>query len=207
MASAVDQARKLLYESGHPWVLAAASDSLLVAETLEAFESEDRLLTSENSNGFIPGEAAAAILLGRTDHAGDTRCVGVGFGMEAATITSDNPLRADGMVGAIRAALKDAACEFSDLSFRIADLSGEHYPFKEASLAQSRLMRNSGGEFPLWHPADCIGEVGASFGPIAMGLVATAFARGYSPGPTALIHLAEDAGTRAAMIIKSPEIA
>ena len=204
IATAMVSARRILYEAGNEWALIAATDSLLVGETLSALEDGDRLLSAENSNGFIPGEAAAAVLLRRGGAVDDPAlCLGVGMGTEHAPIDSEQPLRADGLVSAIRAATIDAGCEFAQLDFRIADLTGEHYYFKEAALAQSRLLRTTRGEFPLWHPADCIGEVGASFGLIATGLAATAFARGYSPGPLALVHSGSDAGARAAVILKS----
>jgi 3-oxoacyl-[acyl-carrier-protein] synthase-1 len=208
VTAALREARELLYDRGFPWVLVAGADSLLVAETLETLESEGRLLTSDNSNGFIPGEAAAAVLLARADSApASALCVGIGLAMEAATISTDKPLRADGLVGAVRNSLHEAQCAFSQLDFRIADVSGEHYYFKEAALLQSRLMRDphvhgKSGEFPLWHPADCIGEVGAAFGPVALGVAAAAFSKRYSPGSLLLVHMSADSGSRGALVIQ-----
>src|SRR5215831_9521399 len=63
-AIAIGAARQLIYEERIPLCLIAGVDSFLVAGTLAAYEEKDRLLTSQNSNGFIPGEAGAAILVG-----------------------------------------------------------------------------------------------------------------------------------------------
>ena len=60
---AIDLARRLVAD-GRPYCILAGADSLLVGKTLAAYDSKSRLLTRENSNGFIPGEAAAAVLLG-----------------------------------------------------------------------------------------------------------------------------------------------
>jgi len=86
-------------------------------------------------------------------------CRGLGFGVEQATEDSEQPLRADGLVKAIRDALADAECMLGDLDFRTTDSSGSQYRFKEASLALSRVLRTRKEEFDLWHPADCVGEV------------------------------------------------
>ena len=95
---ALDQARRLLREEGRALCLVAGADSYLRAETLTAYEDRDRLLTGRNSDGFIPGEAGAAVLVGRAGRAAGPEfvCLGIGFGREPAPIESGQPLRADG---------------------------------------------------------------------------------------------------------------
>ncbi|MBK5964164.1 3-oxoacyl-ACP synthase [Thiocystis minor] len=201
-AIALAEAHKLVYGDKAPLVLIAATDSLLTWPTLSSYERAERLLSSGNSNGFIPGEAAGALLIGRPSGPGELQCIGIGFGTEPAPIDSDEPLRADGLATAIRAALSEARCELHDLDARIADLSGEQYSFKEAALALSRILRQRKAAFDLWHPAECIGESGAAAG-IAMLAVADAACRkAYSAGPNLLFHCANDAGRRAAAILR-----
>jgi 3-oxoacyl-[acyl-carrier-protein] synthase I len=165
-AIALRRARQLLYRAQEPHrnVIVSGVDTFLVGPTLSAYDEKDRLLTERNSNGFIPGEAGAAVLLGRPrgDAPEELRLFGIGFAMETATIESEEPLRADGLVKAISAALAEAELTIADMDFRITDISGEQYAFKEASLALSRLLRVRKEEFDIWHPADCIGEVGAA---------------------------------------------
>ncbi|MET0081189.1 MAG: hypothetical protein ABW119_22270, partial [Candidatus Thiodiazotropha lotti] len=138
-----------------------ASDTMLVAASLAHYETQQRLLTSENSNGFLPGEAGAALLIesARNHPGGVLKCEGLGFAVESAHVDSEEPLRAEGLTAAIKASLSDAGCEMGDLDFRITDVSGEQYYFKEASLALSRTLRSRKDKFDIWHPADCIGEV------------------------------------------------
>ncbi len=203
VAIALAQASKLIYEGNAPQVLIAATDSLLTWPTLSVYEREERLLTASNSNGFMPGEAGGALLIGRPDGKAELLCAGIGFGQEPAHIDSGEPLRADGLTTAIKSALTDAGCEMHDFDFRITDLSGEQYYFKEAALALSRILRQRKEEFDLWHPAECTGESGAAVGLTVVALAAAACRKAFTKGPNILAHMANDAGQRAALSLQS----
>ena len=196
------RARTLLYEGKVDAVLVAGVDSYVNWPALSNFENRYRLLTSRNSNGFLPGEAAAAVMVTRPKPGTALRCEGLGFGSESATIDADLPLRADGLVEAIRAAARDADCRPQDFELRISALSGEQYYFKEAALALSRLIRDPTSEAELWHPADCVGEVGAAAGPLAMAIAATACAKGYAGASRILCHLSSDGTERSAAFFR-----
>lgn len=200
--TALLEARRLIYGEKLDRVIVAGVDGFLVGATLGAYEARDRLLTSQNSDGFIPGEAAAAVLVrAPRGEGGELVCAGLGFGTEHATEDSGEPLRADGLVEAIRASLADAGCELGDLDFRITDISGSQYQFKEAALALSRVLRRRKEEFDIWHPADCIGEVGASMGVVIMGVALAAGRKAYSPGKAMLCHMGNEDGKRAAVVL------
>lgn len=203
-AVALLEARKLLYQGGHRHVLVAGVDSFLSAATLTAFEQRERLLTSQNSNGFIPGEGAAAVVLSApvASEQPQLLCIGLGFGMEKATVEAEDlPLRADGLTQAVRAALGEAGCGLEQMDYRLTDISGEQYYFKEASLALSRNLRVRKEFFHLWHPADCIGEVGAAIGPAMLAVALAASRKGYGEGPKIFCHLGNDAGQRAVALL------
>lgn len=202
VAVALLQARKFLYESTAPAVLIVAADSLLTWPTLQVLEERERLLTKRNSNGFIPGEAASAVLVSRSAAGSHLRIAGLGFATEAAHIETQEPLRADGLSRAIVQALQDAGCEMHDLDFRITDISGEQYYFKEASLALSRTLRRRKEEFDIWHPAECIGEVGCAIGPAMLAVAEASGRKGYAPGQTMLVHASNDAGQRTAIVVR-----
>lgn len=205
-ALALRLARKLLYrvEAPHRHVIVAGVDTLLVGGTLTAYDERNRLLSGRNSNGFIPGEAGAAVLLTRADRvAGDALvCTGLGFARETATIEAEEPLRADGLAAAIKGALAEAETSIAAIDYRLADISGEQYGFKEASLAFSRLLRVRKETFDIWHPADCIGEVGAAALPCMLGVALAARRKRYAPGPAVLAHLGNDDGKRAALVLQ-----
>jgi 3-oxoacyl-[acyl-carrier-protein] synthase I len=201
---ALAQARKLMADQLMLRVLIVATDSLLVGPTLAAFGERERLLTARNSNGFIPGEGAGAMLVSAVWNKTEPQllCVGVGRGSERAHVNSDDPLRADGLTDAIKNALADAGCGMGDLDFRITDNSGEQYYFKEAALALSRTLRVRKEEFDIWHPADCIGEVGAAIGPVILAKALAACQKVYTRGRNILVHAGNDAGRRAAAILR-----
>ena len=207
-AIALGAARHLIYEEHIPLCLIAGVDSLLVAGTLAAYEEKDRLLTSQNSNGFIPGEAGAAVLVGLPStlssqrSAGQLLCLGFGTGLEKATIDSEEPLRGDGLVQAIKGALAEAGCTMSAMDFRITDISGGQYGFKEATLALNRALTEYKKEnIDIWHPADCIGEVGVASGVAMWAVCLDATKKAYAPGHNILYHLSNEDQSRAAIVL------
>lgn len=203
VAVALMQARKLLADGAHARVLIAATDSLLTWPTLRHYQQEDRLLTERNSNGFMPGEGAGALLVeSASGLQGELLCSGIGFGREAAHINSEEPLRAEGLTQALKAALGEAGQAMHHFDYRITDLSGEQYYFKEAALALSRTLRQRKETFDIWHPAECTGETGAAAGAAVIALAQAACQKGYSPSPNIIAHLANDAGKRAAMTLQ-----
>jgi 3-oxoacyl-[acyl-carrier-protein] synthase I len=196
------QARRLIYQEQSPAVLIVGTDTLLTWPTLRAYDSNQRLLNAKNSNGFIPGEAAACILVSKPTSTCQLAIEGLGFATEPAHIASEQPLRGDALASAFRAAAADAACEVRDLDFRIADISGEQYYFKEAALAVLRTLRHRKEEFDLWHPAECVGEAGSAIGPIMLAVAEHAYRKGYAPGSRALLHAANDGGQRVAIVAR-----
>lgn len=132
-----------LLSHGTRYVLVAGCDSYLSAATLQSMERRRRLLTSVHSDGFIPGEAAAAVLVASSRLPGRpaVRLAGLGAGEEPAPVESGEPLRADGLVAALRAALASAGANLAEVDYRLIGANGESYFFREASLAQTRLMR------------------------------------------------------------------
>jgi 3-oxoacyl-[acyl-carrier-protein] synthase-1 len=203
IGTALYQARKLIHEQDKSRVLIVAVDSLLHWPTLSAFDDAQRILTEDNSNGFMPGEAAGAVLIGKPTGGAELLCKGIGFGKEAATIESETPLRGDGIVQAIREALREGSCGFHELDLRISDLSGEQYYFKEAALAVARLMRKRREEnIDIWHAAECTGETGAAAGAVALAVADAACRKSYAPGRRILIHASNDSGERAALLLE-----
>jgi 3-oxoacyl-[acyl-carrier-protein] synthase-1 len=203
VALALAQARELMVKTKMSRVLIAAADSLLSWPTLSHYEREDRLLTPRNSNGFMPGEAAGALLVGAPEgRAGELVCTGIGFSREAAHLDSGEPLRADGLSKAIKTSLAEAGCQMHDMDFRITDNSGEQYYFKEAALALSRTLRQRKEEFDIWHPAECTGEVGAASGVAVIATAQAACSKGYTKGPNVLAHWGNDGGRRAAVALQ-----
>ena len=151
---------------------------------------------------FLLRPLSAGLLLTLPSGTPQVLCTGVGFGTEKAHIRTEEPLRGEGLTNAIREALAECGCEIDEMNFRITDLSGEQYYFKEASLAVGRTLRKLKEEFDIWHPAECIGEAGALAGVAIVAVAYAACHKKYALGPNILLHMANDDGQRAAAIIQ-----
>lgn len=206
-AQAIKQAFTLILNNRHPYCLIAGVDTFLTAGALAAYEEKDRLLTSKNSNGFIPGEGGAAVLVGAVGkhRQSELTIKGIGFGKESATIDSEDPLRADGMLQAFKGAFSTSGLSMRDMNYRITDANGEQYKFKEGDLAVTGTLRDHKGEIDIWHPAESLGEVGAATVPYVIGVAEAAARKGYSMGKNVLCHFSNDNGDRAAIILTSAD--
>lgn len=202
-AVGIREASRLVNERAAERVIVAGVDTYLVAETLRALDERHRLLTPANSDGLIPGEAGAALLLGPGDAGPGLAVRSLGLGVERATIESGEPLRADGLTAAFRQALADAGLAMAQIGYRIGAMSGEQYWFKELDLATSRLLRGRHEFMDLWHPADGVGETGAASLPCCLAVAWAAARKGYAAGDPALVCAGNDDGRRAALILSA----
>jgi len=181
----------------------AGVDSLMRQRVVDAYAQRRRVVTADNSNGFFPGEAGSAVLVCATQSIAGPRLevLGMGFSREPAGIDSTDACRGEGLTHAIRDAVGAAGVDFGSLAFRVTDLNGEHYKFKEATFAVTRMEKRPHHEpFEVWHPIEYIGEVGAAIGPVALTVALTAGRRGYAPGEFVLFHFSSDDGERAAIV-------
>lgn len=199
-ASAIRHASELLAAGSAGRVLVAGVDSYLLAPTVTALGERRRLLTPDWSDGFVPGEAAAALLLAPPGPA-PLGIVAAGFGVEPAPVESGRPLRADGLTLAFRQTLAAAGIAMAGAGWRLGTMSGEQFWFKEHDLAVSRLLRGRHEPVELWHPADCIGETGAAALPVCLALAFEAARKGWAPGDPVLVAASNDDGRCAALLV------
>lgn len=201
---ALEKAREILKEGNASNVLILGVDSYLVPATITHYIAKWRLLTSDNPNGFIPGEAAAAILCSNAKR-GLLQLAGVGLAHERASIYNNNdiPLRGDGMTSAYNIALEEAGIQMNDIGYRISDLIGEKYWFKQAALANLRLSRGRRDFIDLWSPGEFLGNIGAAVVPAMIAMARTAACKGYSYGRSVLVEASNDAGACGAAVLTS----
>jgi len=203
---ALAKARELIGGGHVSACLVAGVDSYINASSLLWLSESFRLKTAGNSDGVIPGEAAACILVEGRPRMGASavELLGLGFGHEPAGILKEEPpLQARGLVDASRAALGEAGIGLHDVDFRISDVAGEGYAFKEITLALQKLLRVRKETFPLWHPADTLGDTGAAAGVCQMVVLMEAFRKGYAPGRRAIGYGSAVGGDRAAAIVQA----
>jgi len=89
-------ARELLQDPSVPACVVAGVDSFVNASSLAWLDRHSRLKTLDNSDGVIPGEGAAAIVVQRPAEgqkpALAAEIAGLGFGVEEAHILNEEPL-------------------------------------------------------------------------------------------------------------------
>lgn len=188
-----------------PACIIAGVDSFVDQDLVRIYRERRRILTSSNSNGFIPGEAGCAVLVTPSQGlSGELTVRGLGFGQEKGTIESDEPLTGDGATNALRDALKSAGVEMAQTDYWLTDQNGEHYRVKECTIAQIRLERRykpPSEPYKILHPIEYVGDIGAAIGAFLMGQALFGAKLGYAPGPLALLHTGEDDGNRAAAVL------
>jgi len=201
---AMTRAVQLLEHGLANFCVVAGVDSFLQQDVAEAYMEQSRVMTKSNSNGFFPGEAGCAVLVGRTGSRDtpELRVLGIGFGQEPATIGSTEPLRGSGQGEACRNALAEAGVPMHEIAWRNTDLNGEHYKFKEATFAQGRLLRKRVERQDIWHPAECVGEIGAAHVPGVLAMTHYAGVKEFAPGPRCLCHFSGDGPERAACVVE-----
>lgn len=199
---ALEYARKLIAAGDVPYVMIAGVDSYLTLPAIAHYLNQHRLLTPENPNGFVPGEAAAAILCAQSKQGG-FRLFGLGLSRETASIynAEDLPLRGDGMTAAYKAAFSETGIDMNKLGYRIADLIGEQYWFKQSALASLRLLRGRHEFQDIWSPGESLGNVGAAVGPMMIGMAWMAAQKGYAAGNPVLVEASNDAGACGAAVL------
>jgi len=208
-ATALKQAQVDIYDNKHEQILVVSVDSLINNASLAYYGGDMygegcRLLTETNSNGFIPGEAATAILLSKpTGEDNEIIISGVGTAKETATIYNEEELlKGKGLSEAIMEASNQAKLPIHETSFRVGSMSGEEYFFDEATLAQIKTLKQKIPDHPLWHPSDSIGEVGAAIGGAMVIQTYYAMLNGYAPGDNAICHISNDDELRGAFIMQ-----
>jgi 3-oxoacyl-[acyl-carrier-protein] synthase I len=206
LARAVDDLRAGTID----YAVVGALDSMLHGDYLKSLWANGRLKLPGQPDGLVPGEAAAIVVLERESGAKlrHARVFGrlgeAAFEHETVPIGPDYPIRAEAAGRAVRTALERNA-HAGRPERAIVDLSGERWRSLEWALVETRCL----GEFAsaswrLWHPADCLGDMGAASGIVHLGLALRSFARGYGGRGPILLVSASERGERAAVCVFPP---
>jgi 3-oxoacyl-[acyl-carrier-protein] synthase I len=179
-------------------VVVAGVDSYLPAARLALLDSAHRLKSARNVDGFVPGEAATALLLESPQrpraHAPPPLGVvaALGLGDEPETSRSERASTGVGLCRALRAVVP-AACPWV-----LCDLNGESYRAFEWGLARARMGEPFGALRRLVPTAASLGDIGAATGGALVASALAAFRRGYAPAEQAVLWAASDGPQRAA---------
>ncbi len=202
---ALDQALTMLDSGEAKTVLVGAVDSYWDDGLLSALGREGRLKAGEVTDGFVPGEGAAFLLLGpvRARHGAGNACiVATGRGHEAGHLYSETPYLGEGLAGAVRDLFQATPPDLlrRPLECVYAGLNGESHWAKGWGVSHIRNARFFAEALRMEHPADCMGDPGAALVPIMLGLAADRQVRGLDQTP-ALVWCASDRGESAAALV------
>lgn len=183
-------------------------DSYLDAQTLGWLDTQRRRRAEYVRSGFVPGEAAAFVLLGGPALRHQLRCAtlarirGVHVAEEPSTILGEDEVLGKGLASAISGAARESVTASNLIDDIYCDINGERYRSDEwgfALLATQQWMRD-GTQYAA--PADCWGDVGAASGPLMIGLATQAWQREHARGDLAMVWASSDRGLRGATVIE-----
>jgi 3-oxoacyl-[acyl-carrier-protein] synthase-1 len=187
--------------------IVGGADSLVEYPSLAWLEEEGRLKTDDRPTGFIPGEAAAFLVLELASTARKRgapilgEIIGTGYTMEEAHILSEKPLIGKGLTESITRCLNNRKGGFGRIDGIICDLNGEYFRMKEWGLVMGRIFDGSAPVPELWHPAEFFGDVGAASAVVSTTIAVSAINNGYFFGPNVLIWASSDTGGRGSALL------
>ena len=200
---AIERAAQLVRTGRADWALAGGVDTFRALYVLGTLDRDRRVKSSQNLDGFIPGEGAGFVLIASAAVAKslDLRPLavpsGVVSGSEPGHLACEEPYRGDGLATAT-AQLLTAARLSSPITEVWSSMNGESYWAKEWGVAFLRNREAFKPDHAIHHPADCFGDTGAACGPLLVSLAARSLAR--APGPV-LIYASSDGGERAVLAL------
>lgn len=210
---ALDAAMRSLAAASTDLCLVCGADSYLAPETLQWIEASDQLHGAgplNNAWGFIPGEAAGALLVTTSRFAErvDTEVLGdvvaVGLGREANLIKTDGVCLGEGLTAAFRTALSALAPE-DRIHNVFCDLNGETYRADEYGFTALRAKERFRAATDFVAPADVWGDIGAAGVPLHVSLAVICQRKRYGMGPLSMVWASSESGERGAAVIRARE--
>jgi 3-oxoacyl-[acyl-carrier-protein] synthase I len=189
--------------------IVAGADSYIDPDTLEWLEANDQLHGAGPRKypwGFIPGEAAGAMLLVSGALAQQAQLfviaclLGTGMAVEPKAIKTETVCIGEGLTAALRAALRTlpTGARITDL---YCDLNGEPYRADEYGFATLRVSEQYDPDLDCVTPTDCLGDIGAASAPVLSLLACIGSWKGYSRGQLALVFCGSEGGERGAAVL------
>jgi len=185
---AISDAVNRLGQRPESLVLVGGVDSFFDHTLLTRLDAEGRVSSSENLDGFIPGEGAGFLLLTSIEMAkrDGLNVLGVVDGVASAVETghrySEEPYRGDGLSECFATLFREST-DAEPVRTVYAGFNGESYDAKQWAVAHIRNSDHICEPLALEHPADCFGDAGAAMGTLLVVVSALALTEGYREGP------------------------
>ncbi|WP_225888520.1 beta-ketoacyl synthase N-terminal-like domain-containing protein [Myxococcus xanthus] len=203
---ALDAAVRLLDEGRVPEVLVGGVDSLVDPMTLAALEGEGRIRQHGPVDGLIPGEGGVFLWLGRAGSGKRlsrrplARIVATATGIEPGHRYCKEPYLGEGLAEACRLLFASVPAGLSSVRCVYAGFNGERFWAKEWGVAFLRSRERFVESYEIKHPAENVGDPGAAYGPLMVGVAALGLRKGYCQGPV-LVWCSSDHEARGAALL------
>lgn len=201
---ALARALELLPEFGV--VVVGGVDSHFDLRLLDTLARRERLFCGRQSDGFVPGEAAAFLVLAtpaatrRLGRAPLAQILAVGKATEAGHHESELPHLGDGLAEAVQAVCFAAPPAAPPVTRVYTGLNGEHVWGKDWGVACLRSAERLDPAARVLHPVEFIGDPGAALGAVLASLAALDAGHGDHQG-SSLVWCATDLGERGAALM------
>lgn len=207
-AAALVSAKVFLEEHRDATVIVGAVDSYHNLPTYRALDDEYRLLSERSPNGFIPGEAAAFVVLSGRSHPDALSLLSF---VDVKSERSEEDVLAEAFTdvsrNAARAARRalEARGETSGAPWVLLDQHIERHRNKAWQIVLHRLRGELDSDSSVLDSlAERLGDVGAASGAVLAVYASMGLASGFAPGKSALVALASDRRARAAFSLVTP---
>jgi len=197
--SMMDAAMNAIAEGKIARAIVGGVESCLFPEWLDELDREYKIKSPRNIDGYIPGEAAAFLLLEKEGRTSDANTVT--FTIDALLSETElSPSPSPGL--ALKKVISGLLEGFDEAPVIFCDLNGESRRMEEWGFARTRLGERLGNPVLLEHPADLLGDIGAATGAVLIIAAMYHMQIMNKDSHTALIWTSSDQGERWAVRLK-----
>jgi 3-oxoacyl-[acyl-carrier-protein] synthase I len=201
-ATAVVAGKEYLDKHPDEVVLVGAADTYHDMRTYRALDEDYRILSERAPNGFIPGEGAAFVALGRAT--GQFPALSYMAHAAVGHEPQDDDVLTEVWTKLSRNAVQAAQNMASRSSSRespwaLVDQCTERHRNKRWQIVQHRLRDLLGVPSTSEALAERAGDIGVASGAVLAVYATLGFASGFAPSPSALLGLASDGAARASL--------
>jgi 3-oxoacyl-[acyl-carrier-protein] synthase-1 len=202
LPEALTVAEQLLRSRQAPGCFLLGTDSLVTPQRLRRLAADDLLVDGVNTDGFVPGEGAAALLLApHLDRATKATIAGLASARDAGLAKGD-PATGQAIGQAMEQAIADARLKPAQISVATNDLSGRYALFEELALAMARPPLAAMPGLKVIQPALATGEIGAASGVLALAALTFFLEREVAKDAAAALFMSEGPGRTAAVLVR-----
>jgi 3-oxoacyl-[acyl-carrier-protein] synthase-1 len=197
----IDAARNAISEGKITSAIVGCVESCLFPDWLDELDRDYRIKSPRNIDGYTPGEAAAFLWLAKESQAPKDNDVTFTID-DLASDTGLNPSPGASLKNVVAGLLNDT----DETKVIFCDLNGESKRMEEWGFVRTSLGERLGNPVHVEHPADVLGDIGASTGAALIIAAMYHLQIMNKDCHTALIWTASDNGERRAVIVRKTRI-